>query len=97
MTGFQNGMEGIEENAGDDWEMIDIVGDESTFRGRIFNFFHLQSSGNSKLFDIFINVLVVGTSLTFMFDTATSVHIATDVFELASVVIFTIGTCQSLL
>jgi len=97
MTIFQNGMEGIEENSGDDREMIEIVGDESTFRGRMFNFIHLQTSGISKLFDIFINVLVVGTALTFMFDTASSGHMAFDVFELASVIIFTIGTCRSLL
>lgn len=82
---------------GSDWEIVEVVGDEGTFRGRVYNFIHLQISQTSKHFDTFVSVLVIGTSLTFMLDTVTSTfvtpsaHKAFDIFELGSVIIFTIG------
>jgi hypothetical protein len=82
---------------GSDWEIVEVVGDEGTFRGRVYNFIHLQTSQTSKHFDTFVSVLVIGTSLTFMLDTVTSTfvtpsaHKAFDIFELGSVIIFTIG------
>ena len=97
MGSIHNDSSQTDEHVESGWELIEVVGDEGTFRGRVYNFIHLQTTGNSKLFDAFISTLVIGTSLTFMFDTVTasfvtpSVHMAFDVFELGSVIVFTIG------
>ena len=66
----------------------------TTRRGRWYNFLMAQTSYGSTTFDMLINVLIVGTALTFMIDTvsgiAPSVHEAMDVFEFVAVVVFTI-------
>ena len=84
------------QDAEDGWEIVDVVGDEATLRGRLYNFIHLQNTAASKFFDSFINVLILGTSLTFMVDTITEdyigpdMHTSSDVFELVSVMVFTV-------
>jgi len=68
--------------------------DGMTFRGRMYNFLYRQTRPGSMAFDIFINVLVVGTVLTFMLDTLdnvpTNIDAAFDIFEFVAVVVFTI-------
>ena len=77
-------------------EIDQFIGDETTFKGSLYNFLHLETTHASRYFDQFINFLVIGTSLTFMFDTLTStfvtpfVHMFFDTFELLAAIIFTI-------
>ena len=80
--------------AGSDGQLTTgFVGDAETPRGRWYNFLHVQLSRESKLFDLFINLLIVGTALTFMVDTVSGipplVHEAMDIFEFVSVIVFT--------
>ena len=51
------------------WEIVEVVGDISTTRGMAYNFLHLQTSASSKMFEVFMNVLIVFSSLTFMLST----------------------------
>lgn len=66
---------------------------EVSQRGRWYNFLLAQTSYGSTTFDICINLLVVGTALTFMVDTvdniAPGIRIGMDVFEFLAVIIFT--------
>jgi len=66
----------------------------NTTRGSWYNFIHAHTSAQAQAFDIFINILIVLTSLTFMLDTVTSlpprVHIVMDSFEFLSVSVFTL-------
>ena len=70
-----------------------FVGDTRTRRGRLYNFLNRLDTGASKAFDIFINLLIVGTALSFMLDTVAGipakVHVFFDVYELVAVGIFT--------
>lgn len=75
---------------------VDITGgDASNRRGRLYNFFHRQNSSLSKASETFINVLILGTTLSFTFDTitddyiTTSWHIFFDRFQFFAVVVFT--------
>ena len=69
-------------------------GNGSTSRGYWYNFFHAQTVRGSGAFDATINILVVGTALTFMMDTLDElpmvVNSVFDVFELAAVIVFTV-------
>jgi len=61
------------DNKGDEHEYEEeVVGDESTFRGRLYNFFHRQRSPSAKLFVSFVNMLVFGCAISFMFDSITN-------------------------
>lgn len=85
---------------GDDLEVIEIVGDASTFRGTLYNFFHLQNGTWARVFEMFINVLIIGSSITFMFDTMFDIAADNDItkswhtffriFEIFTVLIFTV-------
>lgn len=70
-----------------------FLGDAMTFRGRCYNFLHAQVVSGSGAFDMLINLLVVGTTLTFMIDTfddlSSGVSKAFDIFELIAVMVFT--------
>ena len=48
----------------------EFIADESTTEGRVYNFLQNQTSAASKLFDHFINVLIVTACLSFAIDTA---------------------------
>jgi len=67
---------------------------DDTTRGSWYNFIHAHTSAQAQGFDIFINMLIVLTSFTFMLDTLSDlpshIHIVLDSFELLSVSIFTI-------
>jgi hypothetical protein len=71
-----------------------FAADNATDRGRCYNFLHAQTLPGAVAFDYFINILVVSTALTFMFDTVYGVggriHIVLDSLELISVTIFTV-------
>jgi Ion transport protein len=78
-------------------ESVVTVGFEApttTRRGRWYNFLLAHASYGSTTFDMTINFLVVGTALTFMLDTVSTmppeIRIAMDVFEFTAVVIFTL-------
>jgi len=66
---------------------------ESNRRGRWYNFLFPMTSPGSKTVDNIINILIVGTALTFMIDTVSDlssfVHIGMDVFEFLAVIVFT--------
>ncbi len=81
----------IDEND-DDWQLVDAIGDESTLRGRLYNFLHLQNTGLAVVFDWIINILVLGNASTFMFGTTAENHAAKifHSFELVVVTIFTV-------
>ena len=70
--------------------------DASTLRGALYNFLHLETSSYAKHFDIFVNLLVVATSMTFMLETVTthtysSLERSTfDTIEVLSAVVFSI-------
>eukprot|EP00934_Nitzschia_sp_Nitz4_P001046 Nitzschia sp. Nitz4//scaffold118_size93875//13823//17650//NITZ4_004777-RA/size93875-processed-gene-0.54-mRNA-1//-1//CDS//3329533691//1046//frame0 len=70
-----------------------FVADDSTFQGQCYNFLHAQNVAGSLAFDNIVNVLVIGTALTFMLDTIDSVHSLLgslfDVFEFVAVLVFT--------
>jgi hypothetical protein len=72
----------------------DFTAPESTPRGRWYNFLFPMTSYGSKTTDNIINLLIVGTALTFMVDTVSDlssvVHISMDVFEFLAVIIFTV-------
>ncbi len=69
-------------------------GDSMTSGGYWYNFLHAQSLPGSVAFDMSINVLVIGTTLTFMIDTfddlSATVNSIFDVFEFVAVVVFTL-------
>lgn len=69
-------------------------GNSLTFRGQAYNFLHAESHPGSFAFDMLINILVVGTVLTYMLDTldniSAAVNAAFDIFEFLAVVIFTV-------
>lgn len=66
---------------------------EVTSRGRMYNFLHAENSALAKAFDRFINILIVMTAFSFMFDTlvheSLPIHIVLDTFEFITVCIFT--------
>lgn len=71
-----------------------FLGDSTTYRGHWYNFLHGRTQPGSVAFDSFIDVLVVGTVLTFMLDTLddlpSTVNAAFDIFEFLAVVVFTV-------
>jgi hypothetical protein len=73
---------------------IGFAGSSSTKRGRMYNFLYAETSWGSKTFANFVSILILGTALTFMFDTVSGIpsyiHIFFDVFELFSVIVFTV-------
>jgi hypothetical protein len=44
-----------------------------SLRGRVYNFFHAHTTRLSYFFDHFINVLIVGTALTFIVGTVNAI------------------------
>mmetsp|Transcript_19398 Transcript_19398/g.29540 ORF Transcript_19398/g.29540 Transcript_19398/m.29540 type:complete len:1247 (-) Transcript_19398:127-3867(-) len=72
---------------------LGFLATETTVRGRWFNFLHARSSSGSVLFDIFINILILGTVLSFMVDTISNlpggVYMLLDIFEFLAVIVFT--------
>ena len=68
-------------------------GNPQTVRGRLYNFLHAQITPGSVAFDSFINVLVVGTALTFTIDTLNDIpqswRTFLDIFEFLAVCVFT--------
>ena len=69
-------------------------GDSMTIRGQLYNFLYTTSQPGSIAFDMFINVLVVGTVLTFMVDTLddlpATINTVFDFFEFVAVVVFSV-------
>jgi hypothetical protein len=63
-----------------------------TFRGFLYNFLHAETISGATVFDYFINVLVIGTAITFMADTFALPGIGhvMDIFEFFAVIIFTL-------
>jgi hypothetical protein len=63
-------------------------------RARLYNFFFALTTPGSKAFEIFINVLIVGTSVTFMIDTIDDLPVGYRVwqswFEFLAVVVFSL-------
>lgn len=49
-------------------EEDEIVGDETTFRGRVYNIVHRQHSPHARALKSLINVLIVGCAISFIFD-----------------------------
>jgi hypothetical protein len=72
----------------------DFVANNETNRGRLYNFLHAQTLPGAIAFDYFISILVISSTLTFVFDTVYGVtgqiHAVLDSFELVSVTIFTV-------
>ena len=70
-------------------------GNQRTFRGRAYNFFHVSATPGAKVYCHVLNALVVGTSLTFICGTTQffidrpRVMRALDMFEFLSVLVFT--------
>lgn len=61
---------GVEEEEDTEWEMVEVVGATSTFRGVVYNFLHFpNNTAASKAFEVFMNVLIVCSSLAFMLST----------------------------
>ena len=83
-------------SSSNEWERVDVIGDDSTMRNRMDNFLHLRSTQNAKRFDLFIDALVIGTSLAFMFETTVDSSMAPaaqsffDSFDFFSVTVFTL-------
>jgi hypothetical protein len=69
-------------------------GNPETRRGHWYNFLHAQTLPGAVTFDSFINILVIGTTLTFMMDTLddlpSTARVFFDVFEFLAVVVFTV-------
>jgi voltage-gated potassium channel len=66
-----------------------------SLRGRVYNFFHAHTTRLSYFFDHFINVLIVGTALTFIVGTVNAItdprfRFGMDILELVSVAIFSV-------
>ena len=57
------------------------VADDNTTKGRLYNFLVAMTAPGAILFDYFINVLVVGTALTFMIDTIDALPVGYRVFQ----------------
>ena len=51
-----------------------IVGDNSTFRGRAYNFFHRQDSVSARYFASFVYILISGCALAFVLDSVADVN-----------------------
>lgn len=65
----------IDEDKQDDAEDDDnVMGDESTLRGAVYNFLHHERSPSAKHFTLFTHVLIVGCAIAFMFDTVTDIQ-----------------------
>jgi hypothetical protein len=76
---------------------LNHVGTQVSFRRRIYNFIHVQNTQGSKFFEAVINVLVLGTLISFMLDTTMphnripqSILRAFEWLEFATVVVFTL-------
>jgi hypothetical protein len=71
----------------------DHVADETSTKGRFYNFLVAMNTPVAVMFDYFINILVIGTALTFMIDTIDVLPVGYRVFqswfEFAAVLVFT--------
>ena len=88
---------GGEEEDETEWDIVEVVGDVSTTRGTVYNFLHLQNTLSVKMFEMFMNVLIVFSSLTFMLSTmalSAKWQLVLGWFQFVSVVVF---TCEYLL
>jgi len=87
----EGGGGGVEEDE-TEWELVEVVGDISTTRGIVYNYLHLQNSASAKMFEMFMNVLIVFSSLAFMLSTmdlSTKWQLLLGWFQFASVAVFT--------
>lgn len=78
----------VEEKEDLEWE---IVGDVSTTRGVVYNFLNLESTESAQAFEMFMNGLIICSSLAFMFSTmdlSEKWRILFIWFQAASVVVF---------
>ena len=100
-NGFENEVDKRTQSGDDDAPIVErtlrtegFQGDESTTRGRLYNFLHAQTVPGATAFDYFINFLVIGTAITFMVDTLdvvpSSLRTILDIFEFLAVCTFTV-------
>jgi hypothetical protein len=70
-----------------------VANDDSSLKGKMYNFFFAMTSRGAVWFDNLINVLIIGTALTFMIDTIdvlpVGYRIFQSYFEFLAVVVFT--------
>ena len=71
-----------------------FVADASTKSGRCYNFLHAVSTDPAQMFDLFINILILLTTFTFMVDTlgnnSAALRITLDLIEFLAVSVFTV-------
>jgi len=73
-----------------------VVGDNSTFRGKLYNFLNRQDTLAANVFEKFIHFLILGTALLFMVDTLGDYYINShfqsimNIIEFIIMVIFTV-------
>jgi len=71
-----------------------FVADGSTFRGAMYNFFEDQRAPNATYFEIFLDTLIIGCTILFMFDTVVSPeggwHTLICLFQFFSFIVFSI-------
>ena len=72
----------------------DIVGDESTLRGRLWNLFHSDRTPRAKLRKTLINSLIIGCAVSFIFDSVAEkngwFHVLLSWFQFLSFVVFSV-------
>ena len=82
----------IDLDEGDEHEEMNgiFVGHESTFRGTLYNFLHNQRTASAKHFELFLNMLIIGCCIAFMFDTVADGgwHTFLSWFQFLSFVVF---------
>ena len=93
-------MRRMTEGGGDDpcevtVEVEDIVmGDPSTFRGRVYDFLHRRSSPPAELFVVFARVLIIGCAVAFVVDSVVDsdgwAHAFLGLFQFFSFVVFAV-------
>ena len=69
----------------------EVVGDESSTRGYLYNFLHRQHTTSARVFRTFNHILIVACSIAFMFDTVASGgwHTFLSWFQFFSFMVFT--------
>jgi Ion transport protein len=75
-----------------------FCGNNFTFRGRMYNVFHSRTIPGATALELFINLLIIATTIAFMIDTVISdrdvrTHVLLDSFEFVSVIVFTVEYC----
>lgn len=97
----RNEKESTSANTDEDEEDSNLLtshdpGDSSTLRKAIYNFLHLETSKAAKYFDNFINLLVIATTLVFMFETVSTYTYPTNLrtcfasIQLLTAIVFTV-------